>query len=60
MINVPRTMSTQHPDNANVPVFSSGSVMNGEDEILEAYLLLSQFREPAVPLEFDLCIMPAE
>jgi len=43
MVNIPRTMSTQHPDNARTPFFSSGSVMGGEEEILEAYLLLSQF-----------------
>lgn len=43
MINVPRTMSTQHPDNARIPFFASGGVMGGEDEILEAYLLLSQY-----------------
>jgi phosphoenolpyruvate carboxylase len=40
---IPRTMSTQHPDNAVVPAFSSGGVISGEDEILEAYLLFSQF-----------------
>ena len=43
MPSVPRTMSTQHPDNATMPAFSSGGVMNGDDEILEAYLLFSQF-----------------
>ena len=43
MFNIPRTMSTQHPDNAVMPAFSSGSVISGEDEILEAYLMLSQF-----------------
>jgi phosphoenolpyruvate carboxylase len=36
-------MSTQHPDNAKMPFFASGSVVSGEDEILEAYLLFSQF-----------------
>ena len=43
MVNIPRTMSTQHPDNARTPFFSSGSVMSAEEEILEAYLLFSQF-----------------
>jgi len=43
MPNIPRTMSTQHPDNATLPAFSSAGVMSGEDEILEAYLLFSQF-----------------
>jgi phosphoenolpyruvate carboxylase len=40
---VPRCMSTQHPDNAITPPFSSGQVINGDDEILEAYLLFSKF-----------------
>jgi len=43
MVTIPRTMSTQHPDNARTPFFSSGSVVSGEEEILEAYLLFSQF-----------------
>lgn len=43
MFTIPRTMSTQHPDNARVPFFSSGGVIGGEDEILEAYLAFSQF-----------------
>jgi phosphoenolpyruvate carboxylase len=36
-------MSTQHPDNACRPPFSSSGQMSGEDEISEAYLLYSQF-----------------
>lgn len=40
---IPRTMSTQHPDNAIIPAFSHGGVINGDDEILEAYLLFSKF-----------------
>src|SRR3989304_1546903 len=43
MFTVPRTMSTQHPDNARAPFFSSGGVIGSDDEILEAYLLFSQF-----------------
>ncbi len=42
MINIPRTMSTQHPDNAKMPSFVHGSVIGGEDEIVEAYLAFSQ------------------
>ncbi len=42
MFAVPRTMSTQHPDNAKMPFFASGGVIAGEDEILEAYLAFSQ------------------
>lgn len=43
MPTIPRTMSTQHPDNARMPFFSSSGVMGSEDEILEAHLLFSQF-----------------
>ncbi len=35
-------MSTQHPDNASTPSFSSEGTMSGEDEILEAYLLFAR------------------
>lgn len=42
MSTIPRTMSTQHPDNAKMPFFVSGGVIGGEDEILEAYLVFSQ------------------
>ncbi|MGB9621944.1 MAG: phosphoenolpyruvate carboxylase, partial [Brevinematia bacterium] len=38
---IPRTMSTQHPDNANVPFFSNSSVLQGDDEIKEAYYAFS-------------------
>jgi phosphoenolpyruvate carboxylase len=34
-------MSTQHPDNASVPFFSSSPVLAGEDEIREAYYAYS-------------------
>ncbi|MCW4044000.1 MAG: phosphoenolpyruvate carboxylase [Candidatus Bathyarchaeota archaeon] len=34
---IPRTMSTQHPDNVNVPEWSSGEVIDGNAEICEAY-----------------------
>src|SRR5437867_709155 len=37
----PRAMSTQHPDNVAVPFFASGPVMNGEDEVREAYYAFS-------------------
>ncbi len=38
---IPRTMSTQHPDNANVPFFSNSPILQGEDEIREAYYAFS-------------------
>lgn len=41
MGDVPRLMSTQHPDNATLPFFISGNVIEGEDEIQEAYYVSS-------------------
>ncbi len=40
-MDIPRCMSTQHPDNASVPFFASSSVLAGEDEIREAYYAYS-------------------
>jgi len=40
-MRIPRTMSTQHPDNATTPFFASHSVLQGEDEIKEAYYAFS-------------------
>jgi len=34
---IPRTMSTQHPDNANAPPWCDGEVIREEAEIYEAY-----------------------
>ena len=34
---IPRTMSTQHPDNVNVPAWSNGEIIDGNAEIIEAY-----------------------
>jgi phosphoenolpyruvate carboxylase len=34
---IPCTMSTQHPDNANVPEWSNQDVINGSLEVFEAY-----------------------
>jgi phosphoenolpyruvate carboxylase len=41
MTRIPRCMSTQHPDNASVPFFSTSQVLAGEDEIREAYYAYS-------------------
>lgn len=38
---IPRTMSTQHPDNASIPFFSNSPVLQGDDEIKEAYYAFS-------------------
>jgi phosphoenolpyruvate carboxylase len=35
--HIPRTMSTQHPDNVTVPEWSTGEVIDGNAEIFEAY-----------------------
>ncbi|MEM2098348.1 MAG: phosphoenolpyruvate carboxylase [Candidatus Bathyarchaeia archaeon] len=34
---IPRTMSTQHPDNVNIPEWSDNEVIDGNAEIYEAY-----------------------
>jgi phosphoenolpyruvate carboxylase len=33
----PRLMSTQHPDNVAMPIFTSGDVMTVDDEVKEAF-----------------------
>lgn len=41
MSKIPKTMSTQHPDNANQPFFVEDTLIGGEDEIQEAYYAYS-------------------
>ncbi|OGH78929.1 MAG: phosphoenolpyruvate carboxylase [Candidatus Magasanikbacteria bacterium RIFCSPLOWO2_12_FULL_47_9b] len=41
MHRIPRTMSTQHPDNVHQPFFVEQSLIGGEDEIQEAYYAYS-------------------
>ena len=38
---VPKTMSTQHPDNVTMPFFVENSLLGGEDEIQEAFYAYS-------------------
>lgn len=38
---IPKAMSTQHPDNVNIPFFAENNDMGGEDEIHEAYYAFS-------------------
>ncbi|MCX7832042.1 MAG: phosphoenolpyruvate carboxylase [Actinobacteria bacterium] len=38
---IPKTMSTQHPDNASTPFFAESSVLDGSDEVQEAYYVFS-------------------
>jgi len=39
---IPATMSTQHPDNVNLPEWCEGTVIEGAAEIYEAYFAYSQ------------------
>lgn len=43
MVNkmIPRTMSTQHPDNVFIPFFAHESSLGGEDEVVEAFYAFS-------------------
>lgn len=38
---IPRTMSTQHPDNVLTPFFAESSVIRGDDEVKEAFYVFS-------------------
>jgi len=38
---IPRCMSTQHPDNVNLPFFSESEILAGESEIKETYYVYS-------------------
>lgn len=38
---IPRTMSTQHPDNANTPEWSNAEVIDGNAEVFEAFYAYS-------------------
>ncbi len=40
-MKVPRVMSTQHPDNVQVPFFAESQDMSGNDEVQEAYYAFS-------------------
>ncbi|MFN0118831.1 MAG: phosphoenolpyruvate carboxylase [Elusimicrobiota bacterium] len=40
-IEIPRCMSTQHPDNAHIPFFSQGPQIGGEEEVQEAHYVFS-------------------
>lgn len=39
--SIPRTMSTQHPDNVLMPFFARSTIIEGEDEIKEAFYAFS-------------------
>ena len=46
-------MSTQHPDNVHVPFFSENSVLEGDDEIKEAYYTYSHIRSREQLWDFE-------
>lgn len=41
MRSVPKTMSTQHPDNIHTPFFAENAILGGDDEIKEAFYAFS-------------------
>ncbi len=41
MPTIPKIMSTQHPDNVQIPFFAESAELGGEDEIQEAYYAFS-------------------
>ena len=43
-INIPRTMSTQHPDNVRQPFFVNNNVIAGDEEIKEAFYAFSHLK----------------
>ncbi len=40
--HIPRTMSTQHPDNVNIPEWSPDPIIDGDAEVYEAYYVYSK------------------
>ncbi len=42
MRKIPRTMSTQHPDNARAPLWQKERMIEGDDEVYEAYFAYSE------------------
>ncbi|MBT3721398.1 phosphoenolpyruvate carboxylase [archaeon] len=43
-MNIPRSMSTQHPDNVSQPFFVDNSIIAGDDEIKEAFYAFSHLK----------------
>ncbi len=43
-LTLPRTMSTQHPDNVRNPFFATNSVLGDEDEVKEAFYAFSHLK----------------
>lgn len=53
MINIPRTMSTQHPDNVRMPFFVDSNVIGGEDEIKETFYTFSHLNSKEQLWDFE-------
>ncbi|MGC8543363.1 MAG: phosphoenolpyruvate carboxylase, partial [Vulcanisaeta sp.] len=53
MNRVPMSMCTQHPDNATVPSWSKDEVVQGDDEVHEAYLAYSLYGCHEVMWDFE-------
>ncbi len=43
-MKIPKTMSTQHPDNVFTPFFSHSAVLEGDDEVKEAFYSFSHLK----------------
>jgi len=43
-MQIPKVISTQHPDNVRIPFFATNSILEGEDEIKEAFYAYSHLR----------------
>ena len=50
---IPRVMSTQHPDNVEMPFFTKQSYFDGEDEIKEAYYVFSHLEMDEQMWDFE-------
>ncbi len=50
---IPRSMCTQHPDNARVPDWARDSIIQGDDEVHEAYLAYSLYGCHEVMWDFE-------
>jgi phosphoenolpyruvate carboxylase len=52
-IRISRTMSTQHPDNVHSPFFADSGVMEGDDEIKEAFYAFSHIKSREQLWDFE-------
>lgn len=50
---IPRTMSTQHPDNVHAPFFANSPILEGDDEIKEAFYAFSHIKSKEQLWDFE-------